>query len=125
MKKCLKHLDHWRMPKEVLDSYGYVTEGDTQGWMWQINALRVIASWGGEWDHVSVSHQTRIPTWEEMCWIKGLFFDDEEAVMQLHPPKSEYVNNHSRCLHLWRPQNASIPLPPSIYVGIKEAGVLT
>lgn len=124
MRANLKHLDHWRISKDELDHYGYQTEGDVEGWMWQINALRVVASWGGGWDHVSVSHPSRIPTWEEMCWIKGLFFDDEEAAMQLHPPKSEYVNNHSRCLHIWRPQSENIPLPPSIYVGIKGAGVL-
>lgn len=124
MKSNLSHLDHWRMSKAILDAYGFETDHDVTGWMWQINALRVIASWGEQWDHVSVSHPSRIPTWEEMCWIKSLFFEPDEAVMQLHPPQSEYVNNHPRCLHLWRPHNATIPLPPTIMVGIKELGVL-
>ena len=54
-----------------------------------------------------------------MCKIKELFFEDEEVVMQLHPKKSEYVNNHEHCLHLWRPIDSEIPIPNSILVGVK------
>lgn len=90
--------------------------------------LKVIASDGllvpGEapelfgWEHVSVSLPDRCPTWAEMCRIKELFWDDEDIVIQFHPPRSQYVNNHPYCLHLWRPLRTAIPLPPSILVGI-------
>lgn len=33
-------------------------------------AIAIIASWGGGWEHVSVSLARRCPTWEEMCIIK-------------------------------------------------------
>jgi len=66
------------------------------------------------WEHVSVSHPRRCPTWDEMHKIKQLFWTDEEVVMQLHPPQSCYVNLHPFCLHMWRPVKAEIPLPPSI-----------
>lgn len=78
--------------------------------------LHVIASRGGDWDHVSVSLNTRCPNWREMCFIKELFFDDEDCVIQYHPPKSKYVNYHPYCLHLWRPHQIEIPLPPQIFV---------
>ena len=78
--------------------------------------LTVICSDGGGWDHVSVSLPSRCPTWDEMNFIKNLFFDSEEAVMQLHPPKSMYKNLHKYCLHLWRPQHERIPLPNSLMV---------
>ncbi len=88
--------------------------------------LRVVISDGdgmedGEqkWEHVSVSLRDRCPTWDEMCFVKDMFFEADEAVMQLHPPKADYVNNHQYCLHLWKPGNATIPLPPSILVGVK------
>ena len=45
-------------------------------------------------------------------------FGEEEAVVQIHPPKSEYVNNHQFVLHLWKPTKDALPLPPSIAVGI-------
>jgi len=69
------------------------------------------------WEHVSVSTDRRTPTWGEMSFVKDLFWREDECVMQLHPPRSEYVNFHSRCLHLWRPLRAEIPTPPSLLVG--------
>lgn len=73
------------------------------------------------WEHVSVSlFEKRCPTWEEMCFVKETFWDDDETVIQYHPPKTEYVNMHPFCLHLWKPVASQIPLPPSILVGFKS-----
>ena len=41
---------------------------------------------------------------------------EDETVVQYHPPKSDYVNNHPYCLHLWRPHSQEIPRPPKIFV---------
>lgn len=84
--------------------------------------LFVIASDGEGWEHVSVTVQDakRCPTWEEMCRVKEAFWDAEDCVVQFHPPKSEHINNHPYCLHLWRPIGHDIPTPPTIMVGIKN-----
>jgi hypothetical protein len=79
--------------------------------------LKIIASCGGGWEHVSISRTNRAPNWPEMSHIKGLFFRDDETVMQLHVPKSDHVNDHPNCLHLWRPLTAEIPRPPKWMVG--------
>jgi len=84
------------------------------------NYAMVIFSNGAGWDHVSMSFKHRVPTWEEMCILKSVFFEDDECVVQYHPPKIEYVNNHQFCLHLWKPINIELPKPPSILVGSKE-----
>lgn len=81
--------------------------------------LRVISSDGMGWEHVSVSLPRSAPTWEEMCFVKGLWWDEEDVVMQLHPRESEYVNHHQHCLHLWRPTILVIPEPPTYMVGPK------
>lgn len=86
--------------------------------------LRVIASDGESWEHVSVSRADRCPTWDEMSAIKDLFWDPEDCVMQLHPPKSDWVNNHPFCLHLWRPAGVEIPRPPAMMVGVASLGIL-
>lgn len=90
---------------------------------YKVSAM-VIASDGDGWEHVSVhvvDDGTDVtPVWEEMCAIKDLFWDAEDCVVQYHPPKSEYVNNHKNCLHLWRPTVAMLPRPDSILVGIKR-----
>ena len=79
----------------------------------------VVFSWGGGWDHVSVSFRNRTPTWEEMAEIKKLFFRPEEVCVEYHPDESEYVNNMPYCLHIWRPQGEELPTPPSWMVGAK------
>ncbi|HEC32780.1 MAG TPA: hypothetical protein ENI63_00790 [Candidatus Kaiserbacteria bacterium] len=85
--------------------------------------LGIIASDGMGWEHVSISvrqgSSSRTPNWVEMCQVKDLFWDNEDCVIQYHPPKSEYVNNHPDVLHLWKPVGKQIETPPSILVGIK------
>jgi hypothetical protein len=83
---------------------------------YQSFTLRIIASYGTGWEHVSVSLPNRCPNWREMCCIKDLFWDAEDVVIQYHPAKSEYVNRHKTTLHLWRPVGKEIP-PPKEVVG--------
>ena len=85
-----------------------------------VNGVRctVVFSWGGGWEHVSIApfDRRKVPTWDDMCKLKKIFFDDDEAVMQIHPRKEDYVNRKRNCLHLWKPTEQEIPLPPKIYV---------
>jgi len=83
--------------------------------------LRVVASNGEGWDHVSVSRKNRCPNWPEMDHIKRLFFEEHETAMQLHVPPTDHINCHPNCLHLWRPQAAEIPRPPGMMVGPQPA----
>lgn len=76
----------------------------------------VVYSNGGNWDHVSVSCKNRCPTWDEMCEIKNIFFDENECCIEYHPSKSNYVNIHPYCLHIWKPQKEQIPVPPTRFV---------
>ncbi len=84
--------------------------------VFEIDNLMVISSDGFGWDHVRARAKDRCPTWEEMAHIKSLFWDDEELVVQFHPPKSAYVNADPYTLHLWRQQNGRIELPPKFVV---------
>lgn len=74
------------------------------------------------WEHVSVScpGRSRMPNWVEMCFVKDLFWEPEETVVQFHPAKSEYVNYHPGTLHMWRNIVSPISTPPSILVGPKK-----
>lgn len=82
----------------------------------------IVVSTGAGWDHVSVSPMKRsyTPTWDDMCALKEIFFREDEAVIQIHPPKNEYVNNLPNCLHLWRANDKEMVLPPSCFVGMRE-----
>jgi hypothetical protein len=101
----------------------YEIEWGSDGVMAALNGpggviVSVIASWGGGWDHVSVVplNVKRVPTWEEMCWVKDMLFLPNECVVQYHPAEANYINDHRHCLHLWRPQNGELPVPPKIFV---------
>ena len=108
MKK-LNFLDKYRIPLygQLGDDYNGAFEIKVKG-----EKYFVIASNGQGWDHVSVSHKHKVPSWKVMNTIKEMFFADNEVVMQLHPAKKDYINNHPNCLHLWRPQSVDIPQPP-------------
>lgn len=82
--------------------------------------LYIIADHGAQtgWEHVSVSliGGNRPPNWDEMCFVKSLFWADDETVLQFHPRASEYVNVHPNVLHLWRRVGVEHELPPRICV---------
>ena len=88
----------------------------------QMGRLRMIVSSDMGWEHVSVSTETRTPTWKEMCAVKDLFWGPDEVVIQFHPPQSAYVNYHPHCLHMWKPVGVTLPLPPEWMVGPKTDG---
>lgn len=101
-------------------------ESPEPGWK-----LSIIASDGLGWEHVSVHAyrrivavsspaQTRTPTWKEMSYVKRLYWDAEDVVIQFHPRESEYVNCHPHVLHLWRPTNQEIPTPDPLMVGPRQ-----
>lgn len=99
------------------------TEGPEGGpGVFKMDSVLIIASDGLgweellAWEHVSVSKRDSVPTWQEMCMVKELFFGPDDWVMQLHPPKNKNINLFEHCLHLWRPIHAKIPVPPSILV---------
>lgn len=76
----------------------------------------VVASYGGGWDHVSVSLVYRTPKWDEMEHIKRIFFEDDEWAMQLHAPPSKHLSIHPYTLHIWRPHDHTIPIPHPLMV---------
>lgn len=100
-------------------------ESPNPGWRLMIIASDEPLEGSLPWEHVSVQAyrdspaQVRIPTWKEMCFVKDVFWDAEDVVMQLHPKRSEYVNHHPAVLHLWRPVGVDIPTPPSSMIGPK------
>lgn len=96
--------------------------GDPFGWFMIPSNVKpgqyiaVQADGQTEWQHVSASLRNRVPSWEEMCFLKNLFWEQEECVVQFHPPKSDYVNVAKNCLHLWK-YDGEMPRPPKNFVG--------
>lgn len=118
------HFDSWRRTDaRTVNYFGGI--GDETCGAFRVPChgaiLFIIASSGMGWDHVSVSLPSRCPTWDEMQFVKRTFFADHEWAYELHPPAAQNISLHNYCLHLWRPHDQDIPLPPSIFVGPEAA----
>jgi len=77
--------------------------------------LKVIASFmrygdGRMWLHVSMSHPRRMPTYEELTYLKRHWFGDDRKCVMVLPPREEHVNIHPNCLHLYSCMDGD-PLP--------------
>lgn len=99
--------------ERVTQAGGKIIDRGDDGMAIELGRLLVIASWGYGWDHVSVSRIDACPTWDEMQQVRGITFTPDEWVVQYSPPESEHIGVHPRCLHMWRPQNETVPIPPS------------
>lgn len=111
--------------KAVIEHFGSVGD-ETCGCFWISSPIdsarmRVVASNGEGWDHISISRKNRCPNWLEMEHAKRLFFQDDETAMQLHVPAVDHRSYHDFCLHIWRPHDAEIPRPPAIMVAPVQA----
>jgi len=95
------------------DCPGFSTKSKDPFGMFQVKGLRImVAPIDLDWEHVSVSRKHRVPNWGEMCFVKDLFWDDSETVVQFHPKASNYVNLNEFCLHLWGRKDLIYELPP-------------
>jgi len=52
--------------------------------------------------HLSISHQTRYPTWDEVADARYELVPDQVTMAMLLPPKADYLNVHPHCFHLWQ-----------------------
>lgn len=97
---------HWQEVEVRLDGRAY--RNDRQG-------LRVIWSVAREqdgrlWQHVSVSHRARLPTWDELVRVKEWLIGRDVDAYQVLPARERWVNLHPHVLHLWRCLDGD-PLP--------------
>lgn len=83
-----------------------------------IKLICLVSDKGG-FEHVSVERgkpgdkiATKVPYWDELCFIKDFFWQPEETVIQYHPAHSVYVNIHPGVLHLWKCIDQPFPVPP-------------
>jgi hypothetical protein len=96
------------------------------GYVFVVQATEAVG-----WEHVLVQvipkqkkmRPSRYPTWQEVSWIKSLFWPDTDTVLQYHPNVGGMMNYSSQefALHLWRPAiEELIPIPEKIKIEKKE-----
>jgi hypothetical protein len=95
----------WRQVHRGMDGAKYMRE----------DGLAVIMSGsvaedGKRWLHVSLSRRDRLPNWGDIKHVRDVFLGPEKTAYQIIAPKSEWVNIHRYCLHLWHCVDGD-PLP--------------
>lgn len=79
--------------------------------------LRVILSTdsirGHRWLHASLSRRNRTPSYDDVHLVKRIFIGDLLSAYQVFPPRTEHVNIHEHCLHLWAPLDGD-PFPEEL-----------
>lgn len=116
----LRDLDQYRQLNEEIAFYGCNGNGECGLFLIPSPAtgvrLKVIASAGDGWDHVSVSTERRTPNWFEMEFVRKLCFKPDEIAWQYHVPEGSHINFHPNCLHIWRKHDFAMPMPPKEFV---------
>ena len=61
----------------------------------------MVGQENGLW-HLSISNPDHYPEWDTIKFVRYSFCPEDITMAMLLPPKSEYVNLHSNCFHLWQ-----------------------
>jgi hypothetical protein len=85
--------------KEIVSPFWGFWQNDKRG-------LRIIADIdtypdGKKWIHLSMSSRRRIPTYEEMAYMKKHWLGENLKAIMVFPEKAMHVNYHPRCLHMF------------------------
>lgn len=121
MKSDWKHLEQWRLPNGGRTGHRSGAFRIPMG-----NRFACVIADDGVtndgpgsptgWEHCSVHMQTVhgeiAPSWNEMSRVRDLFWGEDEVIMQLHVAGVNHIDINKHVLHLWKPLNQTIPLPP-------------
>lgn len=61
---------------------------------------------GDKFNHVSVSHENRDVTWNDLTKVRNEFLDKTAPAYHVIAPVSRHVNLHYNCFHIWQPIGA-------------------
>src|SRR5262245_36702420 len=68
---------------------------------WALGSCKIIRQRTDRYGwHLSISHPTRYPTWDEIAEARYQLMPDEITAGILLPPSDEYVNLHQNCFHV-------------------------
>ena len=93
--RCLP--DKWRMVDRTSDGAGYLHKS---GDMSVIESIAIELD-GKRWQHLSVSRRDRLPSYEELAFVKRCWIGKDKYAYFVFPPEAKHINIDKFCLHLW------------------------
>ena len=90
---------HWREVERNLDGAKYI--GKRPMGVMSVIVSGAVERDGNRWLHVSCARPDRLPTWDDLTFVKATWIGPDRYALQVFPPVTRYVNIHPFCLHLW------------------------
>lgn len=92
--------------KNAVENQFIRVEERVDGIAFKKNGMFVIVSIqkeldGNLWVHLSLSRQNRLPTYNDMKFVKDVFIGKDKKAIQVFPESDKHVNLMENCLHLW------------------------
>lgn len=72
---------------------------------------------GQEWTHASISHVSRMPSYDELCQLHAAVWGTDGYSYQVFAARSSHVNIHEHALHLWGRSDGARVLPDFGFLG--------
>ena len=79
----------------------YGAEPTTREGEFRIHGCTVVVTKDAGLWHLSISHPSRLPKYEEIKEARYKLLPDVHYAAQIFPPEDEFVNVHLYCIHLW------------------------
>jgi hypothetical protein len=82
------------------------TRADGARWINNKRQMVVIGSIaieddGKKWLHMSMSHRKRVPTYDELIYLKRNWIGEDRKAIMVLPEKEKHINIHPFVLHLF------------------------
>ncbi|MEO1391044.1 MAG: hypothetical protein AAFV85_27235 [Cyanobacteria bacterium J06634_6] len=110
-----------KLPWEISPVQSPLSNRDAGGGMYRVRSGKhkgatIIASAGVYedahlWYHVSIAREDRIPSYDDLAFLKEHFLGRDCWAIQVFVPTKEHVNIHPNALHLWHCITGVRPFP--------------
>ena len=101
---CPNGWTHIKTMERILAYFGLPNECTVAVNAWMHNAQ--------VWLHASIAYPNRLPNYDDLCMLKVSVFGQEGIAYQVFEARSNHVNIHPNCLHLFGPLDPNDwPLP--------------
>lgn len=90
--------------------FNHPTHGHVGKWYLWGKLSVCVANEEGHW-HISIAHPHRYPTWDEIytAWYDLVPNAENIYGSIILPRKSQYVNLHPNCFHVWQLKDPELP----------------
>lgn len=101
----LKYFGELKMPPnfELIEvrGDGFFATGKIHGKQYTVISSVSKENDGNIWHHLSVASRSRLPSYDVLKFVKATFMRPDKDAIEVHAKKTNHINIHPNCRHLW------------------------